>query len=287
MKLTNKHNLSASVVRCIEKDTYQGPKGELNRVSATSIIDSPRIHFLKCRHWADLSQDVSGMLWALLGTSVHAMLERAEDDTTIKEERIDQDLNGITISGQMDVLAEHRIEDWKTTSVYKVIYNPTGDPGWIKQLNIYRWLASKKGFDVKELVVNAILRDHQGSKAKIDPAYPQTPFVTINLPVWPIEEIDSYLNGRVALFKSCAELADDKLPVCTFDEMWSKPDSYAVMKDGRKSAVAVCETEDEAKAKCAPGCTIVKRPGTRNRCEEYCLVKEFCNTYKATKEATE
>ena len=285
MKLTNIHNVPQSLVNAVTNDRYDGPKGELKRISATGIIDSPRIHFLKSRHWAELTEDVSGRLWALLGTAVHAILERAEDSKSIKEERVNEEINGLVISGQMDILQEHKIEDWKTTSVWSVVFNPNGKPEWEKQLNIYAWLAHKRGFEIKELVINAILRDHQGSKAKADPTYPQIPFVSIPVNVWPIEQTESYLNGRVELFKSCAGLDDDKLPVCTSDEMWEKAGTWAVMKPGRKRAVAVCETELEAKNKCAPGCSIVERPAFRTRCESYCQVAAYCNIYKAYKGA--
>lgn len=284
MIISNKYNLPQSLVNAVTNDSYAGPKGELKRISVSSIKDSPRIHFLKAAHWAEIEEDVSERLWALLGQAVHSVLERAEDGKSIVEERVDVELDGMVISGQMDILQEHKIEDWKTTSVWSVIYNPDGKKEWEQQLNIYRWLAHKKGFDIKELVINAILRDHQSSKAKTDPTYPPIPFVSIKLPVWPIEQTEAYLKGRIALFKSCEGLKDDELPACSTEEMWEKAGTWAIMKAGRKTAVKVCDTELEAKNMCGADCSIVHRPGVRNRCEGYCPVSKFCNIYKEYKE---
>jgi len=284
MIITNKYNLPQSIVNAVSNDTYAGPRKESKRISVSTIKDSPRIHFLKIAHWDELTEDVSEALWKLLGQATHAILERAEDTKSITEERVEAELDGITISGQMDILQEHRIEDYKTTSAWSVIYNPNGKKEWEEQLNIYRWLASKKGFDIKELVINAILRDHQSSKAKSDPTYPQIPFVTIKLPVWPLEQTEAYLKDRIAKFKACMVLKEDELPPCTSEEMWEKEGSWAIMKAGRKTAVKVCSTELEAKNMCAPDCQVVYRPGTRNRCADYCPVAKFCNIYKSYQE---
>ena len=283
MKITNKHNLTKSIYNALVNNTYKGPKNELTRISVSTLKDAPRIHYLKVRHWEEIEEDASDRLWALLGTSVHAILERAEDAQSIKEERVEELVDGVIISGQMDILRESRIEDYKVTSVWSIVFNPNGKKEWELQQNIYRWLAYKRGFDVKELIINAILRDHQSSKAKADPTYPQIPFVSISLPVWPIEQAEAYIKERVELFKSCQNLTDTELPPCSADDMWEKAGTWAVMKPGRKTAVAVCDTELEAKNRCPEGCNIVHRPGARNRCDDYCPVNKWCNQYKAYK----
>ena len=157
MKITNKHNLTKSIYNALVNDTYKGPKNELTRISVSTLKDAPRIHYLKVRHWEEIEEDASARLWALLGTSVHAILERAEDAQSIKEERVEELVDGVIISGQMDILRESRIEDYKVTSVWSIVFNPNGRKEWELQQNIYRWLAHKRGFDVKELIINAIL----------------------------------------------------------------------------------------------------------------------------------
>lgn len=245
MRTTNKFNLPFAIVSAIKNDGYGGPQNEINRISCSTIKDSPRIHFLKVRHWEELEEDVSDGLWKLLGTALHTILERADKTESIKEQRIEVELDGITISGQMDVRNDSEIMDWKSTSAWTIIYNPKGKDEWIKQLNIYAWLVWKKlGKAIKRLAVNAILRDHMGAKVVEGSNYPKVPFATIEIPVWPIDKTEAYLKERVALFKSCVGLKDDELPPCSAEDMWEKK-------------------------------------GKRTRCEGYCPVNKFCNIYKA------
>lgn len=249
MQLTNKYNLPTAIVSAIANDTYSGPQNDLKKISVSTIKDSPRIHFLKVAHWDELTEDVSDGLWKLLGHAIHAVLERADKSDSVKEKRIEVELDGIVISGQMDVRNDEEITDYKSTSVWTIIYNPNGKDEWIKQLNIYAWLVWKKlGKVMKRLAVNAILRDHTGSKVMEGSNYPKVPFATIEIPIWGADKTEAYLKERVALFKSCVGMKDDELPPCSTEDMWEKK-------------------------------------GKRTRCESYCPVNKFCNIYKDYKEA--
>lgn len=242
MNITNIHGLPESIVSAVRNDAYDGPQNELKRISVSTIKDSPRIHFLKLAHWEDLVEDVSDCLWKLLGTALHTVLERADKTDSVKEQRLEVELDGITISGQMDVRDDEEISDYKSTSVWTIVYNPNGKLEWVQQLNIYAWLVWKKlSKEIKRLSVNAILRDH--TKSKVGGNYPLVPFVTIQLPVWGVDKTEAYLKERVAMFKACVGLADDDLPPCSKDEMWEKK-------------------------------------GKRTRCENYCPVNKFCNIYR-------
>ena len=68
MKLTNKFNLPQTFVNVIQRPTYS--KGKAH-ISATEIINSPRIVQLKKKHWEDIEQDASEMVWSLFGSAVH------------------------------------------------------------------------------------------------------------------------------------------------------------------------------------------------------------------------
>ena len=287
MKITNKHNLPESIVRAIANDKYTGPKSDSNKISVTTLIGPARIHYLKCKYWADLTEDVVDSIWKILGSAAHAVMERADSKDSIQEERLEKTIDGLTISGAFDLYdgKTQELHDYKTTSAYSIVYNPEGKPEWIQQMNIYAYLLSEAGFPVKGLKIIAILRDHSSAKFVPGGNYPEIPIHIINIPLWEKEKIEAYLKERVSIFKAAKGLDDDKLPACTKDEMWEKAGTWAIMKPGRKSAVAVCDTELEAKNKCVPGCTIVERPASRTRCEGYCPVSDYCNIYKAYKGA--
>jgi hypothetical protein len=283
MNITNKHNLPESIVRAVTNDTYTGPKADSDKISVTTLIGPPRIHFLKCKYWAELTEDVMDSIWKILGSAAHAIMERADSKDSIQEERMEKTIDGLTISGAFDLYdgKTQELHDYKTTSAYTIVYNPTGKEDWIRQMNIYSYLLQDAGFPVKGCKIIAIIRDHSASKALDGGNYPPCPIHIIEIPLWEKEKTEEYIKGRVALFKSSKGLADDLLPPCTKEEMWEKDGTWAIMKEGRKTAVKVCATELEAKNAYSPGCTIVSRPGSRTRCEGYCPVNKFCNIYKA------
>lgn len=79
------------------------------------------------------------------------------------------------------------------------------------------------------------------------------------------------------------KLPDNKLPVCTPEERYRNGDKYAVMKKGRKSALRVLDTEEEAKKwmeENGKGEYIEYRPGTDDKCIHYCYAKDFCSYYR-------
>jgi hypothetical protein len=285
MIVTNKHNLPESIVRAITNDTYTGPKADSAKISVTTLIGPPRIHYLKCKYWAELTEDVIDSIWKVLGSAAHAIMERADSKDSIQEERLEKTIDGLTISGAFDLYdgKTQELHDYKTTSSYTIVYNPEGKTEWIQQMNIYAYLLSESGFPVKGMKIIAILRDHSSAKFVPGGNYPEIPIHIINIPLWDKPTIEAYLKERVAIFKANKGLEDNALAHCTPEEMWQKNGSWAVMKPGRKSAVAVCETEMEAKNKCAPGCTIVERPAARTRCESYCQVSAYCDIYKTYK----
>ena len=91
MKLTNKFNLPDTFVNVIQRPTYS--KGKAH-ISATELINSPRIVQLKKKHWEDITQDASEMVWSLFGSAVHNILEHGKDKHHIVEERLTPTLKG-------------------------------------------------------------------------------------------------------------------------------------------------------------------------------------------------
>lgn len=71
-RITNKNNLPETIVQACTVDTHKTIPGG---ISVSQLIDGPRIRLLKKMY--DYEEDVSEMLYALLGTSLHAIIERA------------------------------------------------------------------------------------------------------------------------------------------------------------------------------------------------------------------
>lgn len=212
MKYTNIYGLPSSIVNAITNDPYD--KGSAD-FSATELLKPPQITHLYKIHEDKLSTDVSDEVWKLLGSGVHAILERAHEggDDVVIEERLFADMDGYTISGAMDLRDRHRITDYKVTASYKI---QKGDfEEWEKQLNIYAWLARQNGFDeINELEIVAMLRDWKKSR-KWDREYPDAPIVRIPIVKWLPEKQEEFIRERIALHTA------DTPQECSKEETWN------------------------------------------------------------------
>ena len=291
MKFTNKFNLPQTFVNVIHRPTYS--KGKAH-ISATEIINSPRIVQLKKKHWDDIEQDASEMVWSLFGSAVHNILEHGKDKHHIVEERLNIEFEGWKISGAIDLQelepnGTMTISDYKVTGAWAVM-NEKDD--WHRQLNIYGWLVEKvKQVPVGKLQIIAIIRDWSARDAASKEGYPQSPVATIDIPLWSFEEREAFITKRIydhgtALFEM---ETDGEMPDCTPEEMWEKKTSYALKKDGNVRAKSVHETLEEAEKALAKSEETAKknekfvievRQGERTRCRSYCQVSPFCTQYQ-------
>ena len=296
MKITNHSNLPACLVRAVENDPYDASKSD---ISATRIIAPPRIRILEKRNWDLLEEDVSDRIWSLLGQSVHHIIERSARKTDIAEKTLfyqDDDItNGWKISGTFDLLTgEGNLIDFKTTSAYSAISSSeSGKPEWEQQLNVLDFLCRKnqneltvgsKNIQVKDLSIVAVLRDWSINRVEKDDRYPKKQAMTIPIRKWTDQEQEDFIRERIKLHQE-SETAD-KLPLCTAEERWRKEDQYAVIKDGRKTALRLLPTREDALQYLKDknmienkGCAIIHRAGEDVRCKNYCKVNQFCSHY--------
>ena len=289
MKITNRYNLPEPIVTALTKDEYT--RGESNR-SVTQLIGSPRIRILNAENEARVEEDVSALVWMVLGTAVHNMFEGSAENHSkyIPEERLFAEVDGWTISGAIDIQKSEddntvTVTDYKTTSVWSVIY---GKKEWNTQLNFYAWLVEQqpKGAKVGKLQVCAILRDWKQRDADTKADYPQAPIMIIDIPLWSKRYRDDYVRGRVRIHQEAEfmRLTGDTLPLCTDDERWMKPTTFAVIKKGNKRAKRVLSSFEEAEAYIEQeelkGFLIHERKGEATRCKTYCKVAEFCDQWQ-------
>jgi hypothetical protein len=281
MKFTNKFNLPQTFVNVIHRPTYS--KGKAH-ISATEIISSPRIVQLKHKHWDDIEQDASEMVWSLFGSAVHNILEHGKGDNHVVEERLHTEFDGWHISGAID-LQETEADGSITVSDYKVtgawaVMNEKDD--WHRQLNIYAWMVEHiKKKPVGKLQIIAIIRDWSARDAQAKETYPQSPVATIDIPLWDYETREDFISRRIhkhaeAMFEM--ETGGD-MANCSSEEMWEKPTTYAIKKEGGARAKSVHKTLEEAEAVLTKGYILEVREGERTRCEKYCQVSQFCSQY--------
>lgn len=290
MKITNRHGLPDTFMSFAKQDRYS--KGTSD-ISITTLIDAPRVNILKQQEHSNIEVDATDMIWPLLGTAVHHMLESATPKGNVTmEERLFVDINGWIVSGQIDHQEEIggfiHISDYKVTSVWSVIY---GKEDWVRQLNCYAQLVRMaKGKDVRSVRIVAILRDWQRREAQFKPEYPQSPVVSVDIPLWPEAEAMSYMQDRVTMHQEAQAAWDttESLVECSDEERWTKPDTWAVMKSKAKRAVKVFDNiagaasfamDLNASAPSGVLYSVQERKGGRTRCENYCSVSDFCTQW--------
>ncbi len=282
MKINNKLNLPQPFVDAVTKEYEYKEK----QYSVTTILKDVREILLTRRHHNEIEQDVADMIWLILGTATHSILENSQEaDTEFKEEHFVEEVqNGYKLSGQADLYnaEEKMVTDYKTCSVWKVIYDDWED--YKKQLLMYAWAFKKMGFEVEKGQIVAIIKDHSKTKAKVDSSYPQYPVYkkVFNFSEQEFKEIEEFIKDKFTQIEKYEKTADDQLPLCTEESRWNDGDKYAVKKKGNKRALRVYDTLKEAEEhlKQDDSLELEIRKGEDKKCLEYCSCCEFCSYWK-------
>ena len=294
--ITNKTNLPKPIYRALCHSDYD--RGESNR-SATQLIDSPRVSILRKEHRDEITTDCSEMVWACVGTSVHALFERhSTGESEIPEQRLFAEVDGWNISGAIDLQVMDgkggvSIYDYKVTSVWSVIY---GKPEWVNQLNFYAWLVEQNTeLSVNSLNVLAVLKDWRQREADTKSDYPQSGIVSVPIELWTREERDAYVRERVDLHQDAeyGRLVGEELPPCSAQERWEKPATFALKKGKNKRAIKLFSSHEDAQAHIdeflsddAKKYWIEERPGEPVRCMgDWCKVSAWCKQFKEIQDA--
>ncbi len=274
--LTNIHGLPDALVAAVRNDPYVGG----GDISVTKLIDAPQRRVLIKKNQDFIVEDVSERVYSLMGQAVHTVLERAGTNAIV-EKRLYAKVLGWDLSGQFDRLNlwDGVLQDWKVCSVYKA----SGDIGWERQLNVLRWLLHQNGLEVDRLQTVAIFRDWKKSEAKRSANYPQQNVMTIDVPLWSLEDARRYIEERVAMHQAASK---GETVECTDNERWYAGTTYALMKVGGKRATKTADTIEEL-GEVGKGYEVITRLGTYRRCEDYCEVANFCPQFKRSKEGFE
>ena len=202
------------------------------------------------------------------------------------EERFDVAVANSHVTGQVDLYDMERgiINDWKTASVWKVQFADFAD--WRAQGLTYAWLLTKSGLEVKKCRFVALLKDHSKTKAKHDASYPQSPVFVYEFDVTAedLAATEARIISKVTEIENAYKLGDDDIEPCTLEERWADGEKYAVMKNGRKTAVKLFDNQQDAEAyagELGNSHYVEHRPAVSRKCEDYCSCCDFCNFYKS------
>jgi hypothetical protein len=281
MKITNKQNLPPPVVALLTRNFYT--KGA-SQYSVTELMSPPKIRRLREQYDDQIEIDVTSMLASQFGTFMHGKLEAKEIEGYINEERLYVDVEGITISGQIDLQKDDpdgiEIVDYKFVKAWSVMMNKSD---WETQLNVYKWLVeTSKRKPVKRLQICAFIKDYSQHETK--EGYPEAEAVMIDVPLWDAVKAETYVRTRLEMHRE-AKMAHDfgeELQPCTNEERWAKETTYATKREGRKTAIRVFKTLEEATELAEKEKGYVEtRQGEYTRCAgNYCYVAKWCKQYQ-------
>lgn len=280
MKITNEQKLPYGLVRAVSPKKHNAP----GCISATTLIQGVKQIILTERYWDELEDDVSNRVWAIFGTAVHSLLE-SEGENDFAEIEMKHKIGDITVTGKIDNydIANGIICDYKTTSVYKIKAQEFAD--WYLQGMTYAWLLRKNNLRATKCRFIAMLKDFSKTEAARSSTYPQKPVFVYEFDVTEdrIQEIEKIIIRKIAEYKIWKDSADDEIPVCTPEERWARKDIYAVMKNGRKTAVKLFDDKqlaDTYATELGKDHYVEYRQGESVRCKGYCLCSGYCNYCK-------
>lgn len=281
MKITNKQGLPAPLVALLARDFYT--KGA-SQYSVTELMSPPKIRRMREQYDEEMEVDATKLIASQLGTFMHARLEGKTVEGYTNEERIFHSIDGITISGAVD-LQEHTADgiviiDYKFVKAWSVMKSKDD---WVTQLNIYKWLVETvKKQKVCGLKICAIIKDYSAHSNQEN--YPEAEAVMIDIPMWDSVTTETYVRQRLDMHRAAKQAQEfgEELQACTDEDRWMSETIYAVKREGRKTAIRVFKTIEEANelAEKEKG-YVEERKGEPRRCiGDFCGVSKWCKQYQ-------
>ena len=326
MIFTNKNNISPFLAVWLAMNEYRN-ETRPNVISATTLIRPIRQVVLARKYKDLSKQaDIADLVSSRMGTALHDSIEKTwnqepailkdllgqfgippamldkikinepvenikEDDIPIwVEQRNEKEVtaksgNKYIISGQFDAVVNYRVFDNKSTSVWTHIYG-SNDKKYAEQMGIYRWLTPDM---IKDNLgqIEHIFTDWSSVKALQDKQYPQARILSKTLPLMSVADAELFVQNKVDNIDYYLSQDDEKLPLCTDEDLWREKDIYKYYKDPSKTArsTANFETEIEANSRMLSDGSVgmvVKHAGGVKACK-YCSVQNVCSQYKQLK----
>ena len=279
MTYTNKLNLPQAFVDAVTEQEKEHQKADY---SVTQLLKGSTEIALTMLHDNELVSDVSDNINVLFGSAVHSILEKHGGQDA--EVYMECDLNGHVISGKADLIESDLITDWKTCSSWKITFKDFTD--WRKQLIAYSYLHWR---NTNETITNgrivALIKDWSPTSAERDRDYPQSPVAVLNFEWDWSEATELAVEFILKINKVEESIKTNNFPPCSEEDRWHEADKWALMKEGRQSALKLYDNEADAKEACnKPGLSVEHRRGKDKKCDKYCDVGRcgFCPYYNST-----
>ena len=282
-QFTNENNYPHWLYHTLTTNNYS--KGTRpSDISVTRLIDSPQVNQLRYEHSNELVEDVRDRVWSIWGSAVHSVVESTNESNSdvLTEKRFYNEYDGKVVTGQIDVydMTDKILYDVKTVSAWNLVNGHK--KSWEFQLNVLADIMIANGWKVKGVKIVAVARDWNARQAADVETYPSHAMTVVDIPLWIPSIRKKYIDQQLS-----RHFKEDHY--CTPEERWQSEEKWAVMKEGRKNALKLHDSEESAEeylnALIDPTKSYIEhRPGSPKRCWAYCNVRNFCPQLRAERQ---
>lgn len=261
MNYTNQHNISLALAVFLATDDYDY---EPNVISATTLLKPlKQIILAKRVKPEDKLVDISQLVSSRMGTAIHTAIEKAwtnpqralkllgypdsiierivvnpkkpkrKDIPVYMEIRSYKEVNGVKVSGKFDFVAEGKVQDFKSTSVYTYL-NQTNAEKYALQGSIYRWLNPDK-ITADVMNIHYIFTDWNKAESLRNDKYPPMRVHTQSYPLMSLEETQVWVERKLQQIEQYLHVDEEMLPPCTDEDLWRKESVWKYYKDPNKT----------------------------------------------------
>jgi hypothetical protein len=321
VKITNNTDISLSLAVWLINDEYdyQASQGFKEYISVTTLMRPTKQIVLAQRVPIEQQiEDVEDYISRGLGNSIHDSIEKAwvknyrvnlaklsipehvidlvainpTDEERIAnpdmipiylEQRGFREINGVTIGGKFDLVAEGHVEDNKSTSAFGWVFGTRDEENQL-QGSLYRWIDAARNVPrITEdfMRVNYIFTDWQKMQARTNPKYPQSRVKHKDLPLLSLEDTEMYVKAKLHDIKKNIALPEEAMVECSDADIWRSDPQFKyytdpAKTDGRSTKNFDTKAEADAyRAEKGKGVVITKL-GEPKRCEKYCAAFSIC-----------
>lgn len=257
MNYTNTSNIPLPLAVFLATDHYDYVP---NVISATSLLKPARQLILADRLSSeDNLVELSDMVSSRMGTAIHTAIEQAwlnptkalkslgysddiiqrikvnpatveENDIPVyMEKRSFKKVGNHTISGKFDFVAEGKVHDFKSTSVYGYL-NQSNASKYILQMSLYRWL-NPDIITKDEMLIHYIFTDWSKAESLRNSNYPKARVHSQKYNLLGLDEIEQFVKDKLELYDSMKHQQEKDIPYCTDEELWRKPTVWKYYKN--------------------------------------------------------
>ena len=145
------------------------------------------------------------------------------------EKRSFKKVGNHTISGKFDFVAEGKVHDFKSTSVYGYL-NQSNANKYILQGSLYRWL-NPDIITKDEMLIHYIFTDWSKAESLRNSNYPKARVHSQKYNLLGLDEIEQFVKDKLELYDSMKHQQEKDIPYCTDEELWRKPTVWKYYKN--------------------------------------------------------